>query len=188
MPGEPRNRSDPRPTGRRAVALAGTPASDGTAFTSTGKPTSTTPHLLIRASAGTGKTYLACALAHAACRAGYRAVYCYGPRLFRDLTLAHADGSIGKLLKRFAKADLLVLDDWGLAKLDHQGYRDFLEILDDRQGHGSALITSQFPVDSWHGLIADATLADAILDRLVHNSHRIELRGESMRKRKPIDP
>lgn len=141
-------------------------------------------NVLVTGPTGTGKTFLACALAHAACRAGYRAVYCYGPRLFRDLTTAHADGSVAKLLKRLAKADLLVLDDWGLAKLDHQGYRDFLEILDDRQGRGASLITSQFPVDSWHETIADPTVADAILDRLIHNAHRLELKGESLRKRK----
>jgi DNA replication protein DnaC len=133
---------------------------------------------------GTGKTFLACALAHTACRAGHRALYFYGPRLFRDLTQAHADGSLAKLLKRIAKAELLVLDDWGLAKLDPQGYRDFLEILDDRQGRGATLITSQFPVNSWHETIADPTVADAILDRLIHNAHRIELKGDSMRKRK----
>lgn len=133
---------------------------------------------------GTGKTFLACALAHKACREGYRAVYFYGPKLFRELTMARADGSLAKLLKKVAKAQLLVVDDWGLAKLDEQHYRDFLEILDDRQGQGCTLITSQFPVSTWHETIADPTVADAILDRLIHNAHRVELKGESLRKRK----
>jgi len=133
---------------------------------------------------GTGKTFLACALAHKACREGYRAVYFYGPKLFRELTMARADGSLAKLLKKIAKAQLLVVDDWGLAKLDEQHYRDFLEIMDDRQGCGATLVTSQFPVNTWHETIQDPTVADAILDRLIHNAHRIELKGESMRKRK----
>ena len=141
-------------------------------------------NVIITGFTGTGKTFLACALAHTACRAGHRALYFYGPRLFRELTLAHADGSLAKLLKKIAKAEVLVLDDWGLAKLDHQGYRDFLEILDDRQGHGATLITSQFPVTTWHETIADPTVADAILDRLIHNAHRIDLKGESLRKHK----
>jgi len=141
-------------------------------------------NVIVTGSTGTGKTFLACALAHTACRAGHRALYCYGPKLFRDLALAHADGSLAKLLKKLAKAQVLVLDDCGLAKLDPQGYRDFLEILDDRQGRGATLVTSQFPVNTWHETIADPTVADAILDRLIHNAHRIELKGESLRKRK----
>ena len=141
-------------------------------------------NVLIIGPTGTGKTFLACALAHKMCREGYRALYFYGPKLFRELNLAQADGSLAKLFKKIAKAQVLVVDDWGLAKLDAARYRDFLEILEDRQGKGATLMTSQFPVNTWHETIANPTLADAILDRLIHNAHRIELKGESLRKRK----
>ena len=139
---------------------------------------------IITGPTGAGKTFIGCALAHQACREGHRALYFYVPKLFRELTMAHVDGRITKLLKKIEKATVLVIDDWGLATLKHHQYRDFLEILDDRHGSGSTLITSQFPTSSWHDLIGDPTVADAILDRLVHNAHKIELKGESMRKKK----
>jgi DNA replication protein DnaC len=141
-------------------------------------------NVIVTGPTGCGKTFVACALAHKACRLGYRALYFYAPKLFRALTLAQADGSLPSLLKKIAKARLLVVDDWGMAKIEERQYREFLEILDDRQGSGSALITSQFPLAAWHQAIPDPTVADAILDRLIHNAHRIELKGESMRKRK----
>ncbi len=141
-------------------------------------------NVIVTGPTGCGKTFVACALAHKACRLGYRALYYYAPKLFRALTQAEADGSLPKLFKKIARARLLVVDDWGMAKVDERQYREFLEILDDRHGTSSTLITSQFPVGVWHEAIPDPTVADAILDRLIHNSHRIELKGESMRKRK----
>jgi len=140
---------------------------------------------LITGPTGSGKTYLACALAQQACRDGHRVCYYYAPKLFRELQNAQADGSLLKLLKRLNRAALIVLDDFGIAAVAGKQYRDLLEILDDRQGTGSTLITSQFPVDQWHEVINDATVADAILDRLVHNAYRLELNGESLRKTSP---
>ena len=137
---------------------------------------------LITGPTGCGKTYLACALAHQACRDGHRVCYYYAPKLFRELQNAHADGSLLKLLKKLARAALVVIDDFGVAAVTGKQYRDLLEILDDRQGLGATIITSQFPVDQWHGVINDATVADAILDRLVHNAYRLDLKGESIRK------
>ena len=133
---------------------------------------------------GVGKTWLGCALAHHACRQGYTVRYLRLPRLFEELRLAHADGRFPKLMSTFAKTDLLLLDDWGLTTLETEARRDLLELLDDRHGQRSTLVTSQLPLEHWHEIIGDPTLADAILDRLVHNAYRVTLKGESMRKRK----
>ena len=137
---------------------------------------------LITGPTGSGKTYLACAVAAQACREGYRTLYYYAPKFFRALETARADGILLPLLKKLARAPLIVVDDLGIASVPGKLYREFLELLDDRQGQGATLITSQFPVSQWHEVIADPTVADAILDRLVHNAYRIELKGESMRK------
>lgn len=132
---------------------------------------------------GIGKSYLACALAQKACREGYSALYLRLPKLFSELSLAKGDGRYGKLLSGFARTNLLVLDDWGLSKLNKEQQRDFLEIIEDRDEIHSTVITSQVPVSHWHEVIDDPTLADAILDRLVHNAYKINLKGESMRKK-----
>jgi DNA replication protein DnaC len=141
-------------------------------------------HCLVTGPTGSGKTYLACALGMQACRDGYRSFYYYAPKLFRALEAARVDGSLFQLLKKLARTSLIVIDDLGIASVPGKLYREFLEMLDDRQGQGSTLITSQFPVSQWHETIADPTVADAILDRLVHNAYRLELKGESLRKGK----
>ena len=139
-------------------------------------------NILICGPTGVGKSYLACALAHKACLEGYTALYLRLPRLFDELRLAKADGRYGKLMLSYAKADLLVLDDWGLTPMTDPQRRDLLELMEDRYGLKSTIITSQLPVTSWHEAIGDPTMADAILDRIVHNAHKIEMKGESMRK------
>jgi len=133
---------------------------------------------------GVGKSWLAAALAHKACRDGYTVYYARAAQLFRELALAHADGSFGRLLRRLAQTDVLVIDDWAMAPLSDTERRDFLEISDDRYQARSLILTSQVPVADWHAQIGDPTLADSILDRLVHNAHRIELKGDSMRKKR----
>jgi DNA replication protein DnaC len=139
-------------------------------------------NVIITGATGTGKSYVACALAQQACRTGHRASYRRMPRLLEELALAHADGTYTRLLSRLAKVDVLVLDDWGLAPLREQERRDMLEIFEDRHGSRSTIVTSQLPVESWHDYVADPTIADALLDRVVHNAHRLKLKGPSRRK------
>jgi len=140
-------------------------------------------NVLLIGPTGVGKTYLACALAQKACRQGYSASYFRLPRLLHELSIAKADGRYDKLLTGIGRIDLLVLDDWGLDKFVKEQRHDLLEILEDRHGRRSTLVTSQLPVKHWHEIIADPTLADAILDRLVHNAYKLVLTGESMRKK-----
>jgi DNA replication protein len=134
---------------------------------------------------GVGKSYLACALAHKACRDGYSACYTRAAALFRDLALARADGSLRNLLLRLSRVDVLVVDDWAMTPLAESEARDFWEICEDRWQSRSLVLTSQLPVAKWHQQIGDSTVAEGILDRIIHRAHRIELRGESMRKNPP---
>lgn len=131
---------------------------------------------------GVGKTFIACALGNAACRQGHSASYYRTPRLLNELKIARADGSFVKLLNKLAKTDLLVIDDWGLNTLSDSERRDILEVIEDRYKVRSTIIASQIPVDKWHDVVANPTIADAILDRIVHNSYKINLKGGSMRK------
>ena len=142
-------------------------------------------NVLITGPAGVGKTWIACALAHSACRNGHSASYRRLPRLLTELAIARADGRYPKLLASIAKTEVLVIDDWGLAKLNAENRRDLLEIIEDRHGIRSTVATSQLPLEKWHDVGGDPTLADAILDRLVHSAYQINLKGESMRKRRP---
>ena len=139
-------------------------------------------NLLIVGKTGLGKSWLACALGHKACRDDRSVLYQRVPRLFDALALARGDGRHARLLKSIARTDLLILDDFGLANLSADQGRDLLEIIDDRQGRGSTIVTSQVEVKHWHEMIANPTVADAILDRLVHSAHRLNLAGESLRK------
>jgi len=141
-------------------------------------------NLLITGPTGAGKTFLGCALAHKACREGYSSLYMRLPKMCRELSMAKADGSYGKMLARWAKTDLIIIDDWGIAPLSAEHRRDLLEIFEDRYGLRATLVTSQIPVEKWHEYLDDPTVADAILDRLIHNAYKIELKGESMRKKK----
>jgi DNA replication protein DnaC len=141
-------------------------------------------NLLIAGPCGIGKTWLGCALGQKVCRHDYTVVYKRAPRLFAELELAHGDGRFPRLFRSLVKADLLILDDWGPDRLNAGQRRDLMEIVEDRYGTGSMLITSQLPIDKWHDVIGEPTFADAILDRLVHNAYRLDLDGESLRKTK----
>jgi DNA replication protein DnaC len=139
-------------------------------------------NLCLTGPAGTGKTWLACALGNQACRQGLSVRYFRVPRLFEQLRIAHGDGSYPRLMNQLAKTDLLILDDWAIQKITGPQRNDLMEVIEDRHGLHATLIASQLPVEHWHAYIGEATLADAILDRLLHNAHRLPLKGESMRK------
>lgn len=138
---------------------------------------------LISGLTGSGKTWLACALGNAACRQGFSVLYVRLPRLFEELRIAHGDGSFTRRLAALAKTDLLLIDDWGLAPPSAAERSDLLEVLDDRVGSRSTLITSQLPIEHWHEYLGEPTLADAILDRILHSAHKLALTGESLRKK-----
>jgi DNA replication protein DnaC len=139
--------------------------------------------VLITGATGLGKTWLACALGQSACRQGFSVFYARFSRLLEELRIAHGDGTFGRRLQQLARTDLLILDDWGIAPIGQPERTDLLELLDDRTTGKATMITSQLPVDNWYGYLNDPTLADAILDRIIHGSHRITLKGESLRKK-----
>ena len=146
-------------------------------------------NLILTGPCGTGKTWLACALGQQAARSELCVLYHRIPRLFADLALAHGDGRHPRLFRALCRADLLILDDWGPEPMTASQRRDILEIVEERYGRGSTLVTSQIPVQQWFDVVGEPTLADAILDRLVHNAHKIELQGDSLRKlRKKVEP
>jgi DNA replication protein DnaC len=140
-------------------------------------------HVLITGPTGTGKTWLGCALGREAVRKGHAVVYHRLPRLLEEMEIAHADGSLHALRTKLAKPRLLILDDWGVAPMTDRGRQDLLEVIDDRVPGASVLITSQLPIKAWHDYLGEPTIADAVLDRILHNKHAIELVGDSMRRR-----
>ncbi len=141
-------------------------------------------NVLICGPSGVGKSYIGCALGHQACLLGFKALYFRAPRLFPDLATSHGDGRYNRLLSSMTRADLLIIDDWGLSSLKAQERNDLLELLEDRHGLRSTILISQYPVENWHGIIGNPTLADAILDRIVHNAYKFNLKGDSLRKKK----
>ena len=143
-------------------------------------------NVLVVGPTGVGKTYVACALAHAALRRGHTALYMRAPRMFTDLAIARADGRLPRVLASWARIDVLCIDDLALQPLTAAQGSDLLEVVEDRSQRRSTIVTSQLPVSEWHGSLGDATIADAILDRLVHNAHRIELRGDSLRRSQTV--
>lgn len=145
-------------------------------------------NLIIEGPTGVGKSWLACAIGHKACRDNRSVLYQRVPRLFPDLALARGDGRFPRLMRALGGVKLLILDDWGLEPLAPEQRRDLLEIVEERYGRGATMITSQIPVDRWHDVIGDPTLADAILDRVIHNAHRLKLKGDSLRRKTAITP
>jgi len=145
-------------------------------------------HILFIGPTGIGKSWLACALAHKACRDGFTVLHKRTSELFRDLAVAHADGSFGRVLLKLSRIDVLLLDDFAMAPFKDSERRDVLEICDDRYQRRSLILTSQVPIAHWHEQIGDPTIADSILDRIIHNAYRVELKGESMRKKKGHKP
>ena len=145
-------------------------------------------HVVITGATGTGKSYVACALAHQACRKGHRALYRRSPKLFQELRLARADGTHPRLMTRLARMNVLVIDDFGTGTLSDADRQDLLEILDDRYDVGSVIVAGQLPTKGWHEYIGDPTLADAICDRVLHRAHQLTLHGPSRRKDNPINP
>lgn len=141
-------------------------------------------NMIIIGPTGVGKSFIACALANKACREGYKAFYIRTPQLFQELAIARADGSYFKLLNKLSKVDLLVIDDWGFSRLTAEERKDFLEVIEERNLKGSTLIATQLPIAKWYEYVGDPTIADAIMDRLVHNAYKLDLKGTSMRKRR----
>lgn len=141
-------------------------------------------NVLITGPTGVGKSFITCALGQRACLEGHNVFYARAPRLFNEILVARGDGRYSRLMHTISESHLLIIDDWGLSVLTEQEQRDLLEILEDRHGIHSTIIASQIPVDKWHEIIGNPTLADAILDRLIHNAYKINLKGDSMRKNK----